>query len=163
MIKKFLLILALFTGVVVAMTMTTESEYKTGIGKPAPQLHISAADREIKLDEQKGDYVLLSFWTSTDAASRVATSEYNNWVAKHPEADVSYLSVNFDRSEKFFREIVKRDGLNSAFQYHVSGDEAEAIRYNYALKDGYGTVLINPDGKIVAHNPTVEELDRIFV
>lgn len=162
MIKKFLIIFAIFIGVVVAMTMTSESDYLTGIGRKAPYLHIKDADRELTLTEMRGEYVLLNFWTSTDAASRVAANDYTSWVEHHPKADVNLLSVNFDKSEGLFHEIVRRDGMDESSQYHVSGSQAEEIRRSYALKDGYGTVLINPQGKIIAHNPTDADLDKIF-
>ncbi len=145
-----------------AMTMTSESDFLTGIGRKAPTLNIHDADRELTLHAMRGEYVLLNFWNSTDAASRVAANTYDRWMEKHPQADVSLLSVNFDRSEAFFHEIVRRDGLDENMQYHVSGSEAAQIRKNYALHDGYGTVLINPEGKIIAHNPTPEELSLIF-
>lgn len=162
MIKKFILILALFIGVVVAMTMTSESDFLTGVGRKAPALNISDADRELSLEGMRGEYVLLNFWNSTDAASRVAANRYDTWVARHPEADVNLLSVNFDRSEAFFHEIVRRDGMNEQLQFHADAAQASLIRKNYALKDGYGTLLINPEGKIIAHNPTAEDLDKIF-
>jgi peroxiredoxin len=162
MLKRFLLILSVFVGVVVAMTVGGGDNRLTGIGRKAPLLSIGDADRELTLDEMRGEYVILNFWTSTDAVSRVAANEYSDWVAEHPEADVSLLSVNFDTSEGLFREIVRRDGMDVATQYHVAGAEAEAIRNNYALHGGYGTVLINPQGKIIAHNPTEAELDKIF-
>ncbi len=144
------------------MTMTSESDFLTGIGRKAPALAITEADREFALDRMRGEYVLLNFWNSTDAASRVAANKYDTWVARHPDADVCLLSVNFDRSEAFFHEIVRRDGMNEELQYHADDSEARQIRKDYALKDGYGTLLINPEGKIIAHNPTPEELERIF-
>lgn len=162
MMKRTLIILAVFIGVVVAMTMNDENDYYTAIGKKAPWLNIPGADREVVLDEMRGEYVLLNFWSSSDAPSRIAVNKYNSWMESHPEADVSLLGVNFDNSENLFKEIVRRDGLDAASQFNVSGEDAKTIIKNYGLENGYGTVLINPQGKIVAHNPSAEDLATIF-
>lgn len=162
MVKKFLLIFALFIGVVVAMTMNSESDWLTGIGRRAPALNLRDSGRALNLDSLRGEYVILNFWTSTDAASRVAANEYDAWVEDHPRARVAFRSVNFDRSEGLYREIVRRDGLDAATQFHADSAQAVVIRKNYALRDGYGTLLINPQGKIIAHNPTPAQLRKIL-
>lgn len=162
MIKKFLIILAVFVGVVVALTMNTESDYLTGIGRRVPSLALKDAEREINIDRMRGEYVILNFWTSTDAASRADANMYCSWIEKHPGADVKLLSINFDKSEGLFKEIVRRDGLNPEEQFHADAAEAAEIRRSYALGKGYGSVLVNPQGRIVAHNPTAADLDRIF-
>ena len=103
MVKKFLLIFALFIGVVVAMTMNSESDWLTGIGRRAPALNLRDSGRALNLDSLRGEYVILNFWTSTDAASRVAANEYDAWVEDHPRVRVAFRSVNFDRSEGLYR------------------------------------------------------------
>lgn len=162
MLKRTFIILALFIGAVTGMSLHTEADYRTGIGRDAPGLSITQADRELLLDEMRGRYVLLNFWCSNDAPSRVATNLYSGWARNHPEADVELLSVNFDESEGLFRELLRRDGIESSTQFNVQGEQAAAIRRNYALGNGYGSVLINPQGKIVAHNPTPEQLTEMF-
>ncbi len=160
--KKTFFIAALFIGLLVCAGGHKNSDYFTAVGRVAPALHIKSAEDSIALDEFRGDYVLLNFWNSTDAVSRRDANLYTAWIRQHPEADLKLIGVNFDTSEGLYREIVRRDSLEASQQHHASGDIARAIINNYSLGDGYGSVLVNPAGRIVAHNPTPEELTAMF-
>ena len=71
------------------------------------------------------------------------------------------LSVNFDRSERLFREIVRRDGLSAKSQFHVKGSQANQLIKDYHLESGMKSFLIDPEGRIVAKNPTEKMLKEI--
>ena len=57
---------------------------------------------------------------------------------------------------------MRLDSLEPAKQFHAAGDTARAIIKNYGLGRGYGAVLVNPDGKVSAYNPSDKQLDRYF-
>ena len=61
-----------------------------------------------------------------------------------------------------FHEIVRLDSLEPSKQFHASGDTARIIIDNYGLERGYGAVLIDPEGKVAAYNPSDNQLDDIF-
>ena len=160
--KKTFLIAALFIGVLLFAGGHSETHSRTVLGKSAPALCVERADSIISLDRLRGEYVLVNFWSSTDAASRRAAYMYTAWQRRHPGSDLQVIGVNFDDSEGLFREIVRLDSLEPAQQYHAAGDTARAITDNYGLAEGYGSVLIDPEGKIVAYNPTENDLDAIL-
>ncbi|MDE6135600.1 MAG: redoxin domain-containing protein [Muribaculaceae bacterium] len=160
--KKTVLIAALFVGLIVVAVGYSDSQYRTAIGRMAPALSLVQADSLLTLQDMRGDYVLLNFWDSGDARSREAANIYTAWVRNHHMKNLRFVSVNFDESEGLFREIVRSDSLETSQQFHVNGDMAKAIVDNYGLKDGYGTVLIGPDGHIVAHNPTGTKLEKFL-
>lgn len=159
--KKTILILALFIGLLITSSGFNKTSLNTSIGKLAPALAIDKIENVIDQSEQEGKYVLLSFWSTTDGASRMSVNNYNNWMSNRQPENVDFLSVNFDKSERLFHEIVKRDGLNSDQQFNVSGNQAKQIIRDYHLDKGYGSILISPEGKIVAHNPTNGDLAKI--
>lgn len=160
--KKNLLIIALFIGVLVCAVGYSDSQYRTAIGHKAPALWIPGDNNTgINLNNLRGEYVLLNFWKSSDARSRLRSNDYTAWLRRHPESKIRYISVNLDETPGLFDEIVKLDSLIPSTQYHVEGKVASAITDSYGLKDGLGTMLIAPDGKIIAHNPSWEYLNQI--
>lgn len=164
MMKKTFLILVLFLGALICLLGYARKDYFTAIGHKAPALRVDELDNAVRSDESAGRYVLLNFWSSADAPSRRDANVYTAWLRKHPEAELSLVSVNFDKSEGLFHEIVRRDSLNASEQYNVSGNDALKVSNAYGLKSdgGYGTLLLSPAGRIVAHNPTPQQLSELF-
>lgn len=158
--KKTILIAALFIGLLITSSGFNKTSLNTSIGKMAPALSSVEIDDAIKKSEDEGKYVLLSFWSASDGASRLTTNDYDSWLSKNDSGNIELLAVNFDKSEKLFKEIVKRDGLDDSRQFNVSGNLARHIKDEYHLDDGYGSILIDPDGMIVAHNPSTNELSK---
>lgn len=160
--KKTFLIAALFIGVLLFAGGYAESRHHKPIGLHAPAIALEEADSVINLDRMRGDYVLLTFWSSTDAVSRQATNLYTAWERHNPEADLKMIGINFDDSQALFREIVRRDSLVNDQQFHISGERAKELSDKYGLDQGFGSVLINPEGRIVAYNPSPDELTTLI-
>lgn len=158
--KKTVFIIALFIGVLVCAVGYSDSQYRTSLGKTAPAICLSDNDGTFNLDALKGKYVLLNFWKSTDAPSRRSANDYTAWLRRHPDTDVQFISVNLDESPQIYNEIMRRDSLIPATQFYAGGDTAAAISNAYGLDKGLGSMLINPDGKIIAHNPSWDLLNR---
>lgn len=160
--KKTILISALCIGLFLFAGGYSHFEHRPRTGAEAPLLAVANADTTLRLDLSHGRYVLLDFWTSADAPSRKSVNVYTAWQRRHPDAPLSVAGINFDPSAALFHEIVRVDSLNPTEQFHASGDTARAIVRNYALRRGYGSVLINPEGVIECFNPTEEYLDSVF-
>lgn len=160
--RHTILLFVICLGIVLCAVGYADSYSRTAVGDKAPALAVAEADSMVSLAGLKGKYVLLNFWNSTDAPSRRAANIYTAWKRAHPDTDLKVLSVNFDESDNLFTEIVRRDGLIADDQFHVRGDFARAIFNNYGLNRGYGALLVDPEGLIVAHNPTEADLDVMF-
>lgn len=159
--KKTILILALFIGLLITSSGFNKTSLNTSIGKQAPILAIDKIENVIDKSEKEGNYVLLSFWSTTDGASRMSVNNYNKWMNNLRPENVDFVSVNFDKSERLFNEIVKRDGLDDSQQFNVCGNQAKQIIRDYHLDKGYGSILISPEGTIISHNPSYNELANI--
>lgn len=131
-------------------------------GDTAPAIATVEADSIVRQALAGGNYVLLNFWNSSDAESRRVANGYRAWKRRFPNAHLRIIGINFDKSPTLFHEIVRLDSLEPSSQYHASGDTARAIINSYGLDGGYGAVLIAPDGKIIATNPSETDLDAIF-
>ena len=156
--KKTILILALFIGLLITSSGFNKTSLNTAIGKEAPQIPSLEIQDVIKQSEKEGTFVLLSFWSASDGVSRMTINNYNTWLDDNNDAKLNLVALNFDKSSALFNEIVRRDGLQSEWQFNVAGELARKIKNEYHLDDGYGSLLIAPDGKIVAHNPSSEVL-----
>ena len=161
--KKTLIIIAIFIGVLVCAVGYADSQYRTAIGRKAPALWLPQQGNrapETSLAQQQGKYVVLNFWKSTDAPSRQAANEYTAWQRSHPDSKLEVISVNLDESPALFNEIMRRDSLIQSDQYYLGGDTAQAVINSYGLNRGLGSMLIDPSGKIIVHKPTSAQLSQ---
>ncbi len=160
-INKTLILLAVFIGILLCSVGYSDARHRTAVGKKAPAISLTHNNKTISLDDFRGEYVMLTFWSATDAPSRRAVNVYTAWKRSHPTLGFNVIGINFDDSRTLFDEIVRRDRLNSSNQYYLSGDDARAIGDSYGLDGGFGSVLVGPDGKIVALNPSEQALSAI--
>ena len=160
--KKTLIIAALIVGLILFAGESIHFLGRTYVGDKAPSFVLPKVDSTVVLDNLKGEYTLINFWNSTDAVSRREANRYRARKRRYPQSPLVVIGVNFDESEALFHEIVRLDSLEPAKQFHAAGDTARAIIKIYGLGRGYGAVLVNPDGKVSAYNPSDKQLDAIF-
>lgn len=160
--KKTIIIAAIFVGLVLVAVGYDDDIFRTSVGRDAPSFAVTRNDTVFSPSQYRGSYVLLNFWETTDAPSRRAANEYTAWMRSHPHTGMRLMSVNLDDNELLFKEIVKTDSLRPSEQFFAGADARKAIIDTYGLTDGYGSLLIDPQGKIAAHNPTPALLSRIM-
>lgn len=132
-------------------------------GMSAPIINVENKAQSFSLNDWHGKYVLVTFWDSSDAQSRVANSSYQALLSDKNAAKVKFVGINFDDSQALFEEIVKADQLDAANQYRVEDDAARQLQQLYGLADGMGSVLISPDGRVECFNPTAEKLAQTAI
>lgn len=131
-------------------------------GTPTPKLlEVANGSTQLSASDLRGKYVLVNFWDSHNAVSRIAAGEYDRYFRTHRHPGLRLLSVNTDDNRRLFDEIVRRDGLDSLTQFHIADIKARGIQPGYHPEGGYSSYLLNPSGKIVAVNPTVQAVARI--
>ena len=130
-------------------------------GETAPDFTVARNDTAVSLHELHGRYVLVDFWSSSDANSRIKSNEYNT-LPLTANGKLQRLSINFDRTRELFNEIVSRDHLDRSEQYFAGDSDAEQLARDYAVGRAYNSYLIDPDGKIIAVNPDNEYLTKYF-
>lgn len=161
--KKAILFIACFAIMVVTMSSTTDGATAPVVGYQAPAVSLTGTDADaatLTLDDCRGEYVLLTFWSSGDAASRLRCNAYTS-LERHDDVGVRHIAVNFDRSAALYCEIVNRDNLNALRQYHVEGNAARIIKDKYHLDRGLHSFLIDPRGTIIAIDPDAEQVTSL--
>ena len=134
-------------------------------GSPSPHLEavsLQNSDRELTMADLRGKYVLINFWDSSNAMSRIAAGEYDRFFRNHRQRNLQLLSVNTDDNRRLFDEIVRTDGLDALTQYHIADVRARGITPDYHPEDGYSSYLLNPSGRIIAVNPTLSTIENII-
>ena len=156
--KKAILIIASFAFLIITLSAFNDRTTAPGVGYNAPDLFLTSGDNVSSLKDYKGETVLVTFWSSGDALSRIRCNEYSALADRDDR--LRHIAVNFDSNEALFGEIVKRDNLTASEQYHVDGERAAQIRLNYHLDRGLHSFLIDKNGVIVAVDPDVEHVNN---
>lgn len=156
--NKFFLIIA----IVGLLTLFTSAYYTAPadgrIGSKAPSLQLGDTNNDLSpLKQHLGEKILLTFWSSDDAQSRLNNLRYDR-LSRATGASCIHVSVNLDRSESVFNNIVSIDNLNRSAQFCAARDMQDAIIRNWRLEDGYHSFLIDPNGVIIAIDPDAKSL-----
>lgn len=160
--KKTIIVAVLSAIMFIATSGTDRKAYGTTPGSLAPMLVVNDSDKAFNLESLRGQYVLLSFWSSTDAPSRVAMNKYQKAARSGVlSGAITCMAVNLDSSAELFRETVKRDGLDMKAQIGAQSSDMDKIVAEFNLGAGSGTFLIDPDGRIKALNPEIKNLMTI--
>lgn len=145
----------MFIGILIALTSAVSRQDNTlRKGMKAPVL-TSESSVKMDLEDLRGQYVVLSFWSSTDPDSRIKAREMES-AAK--QSGITSVNVNFDSDERLYNELMSIEGLSSERSIHAVGNLAEDIVSAYGLSSGYATYLIDPSGRIAAINPETSSI-----
>lgn len=153
-------ILTLFLSAAVVILISAYDRPATGDIFTQGRFEIPRGDSIVPLSDAGGRNMLVTFWSSGDAVSRLSNIYYSAIARKDPR--IVHVGVNFDESDEMFREILRRDHLgDEPMQYHVGGKDAADMIRRYGLTRGFQTYMLSPDGNVVARNPTVEKIDTL--
>ena len=161
--KKAVITVVFFSMLLSLFTASTNLAVDGSKGSSAPVFKFENNDTTMSIDKMKGEWVLLQFWASTDAKSRINLKQYASIESMLSEStgksQFRHIGVNLDSNKQLFEEIARRDGLSRNTQFYAEGNRANRLKTAYHLdSDGYGAFLINPEGKIVAKNPSKDYL-----
>lgn len=165
--KQFLLGIAMVFMLLIGATGFTNdnAEKSIGIGAKVPKVEIANSASSVTLGEETPQYLLVTFWRSDDARSRMTCNEYEHLVTSEKDVDakVDFVAINMDESETLFHEIVVIDNMNVNTQYRLDDEAGHILNRAFNLDKGMGTVLIAPDGTVEAFNPSANYLRTLGV
>lgn len=118
-----------------SLTSFVEKDKPTGglnVGDVAPDFTIestSDAQHNFDLTDLKGKYVLLSFWASYDAQSRMQNASLSN-ALRSTSQDVEMVSVSFDEYQSVFQETIRKDQIVTPTCFAETKGESSACLRN---------------------------------
>ena len=153
----------LITIVTAALVLRTSARYTTPsdgrVGYQAPTLSLSNDDTTVQLQDFRGKYVVVTFWSSAQPVSRIINSEMSEAAS---DSEIVHLAVNMDRSRGLFEQLIAVDHLDGKAQFHIDLDAQEQVMQSWRQKAGdFNSFLIDPQGKIVKLNPTPEDIAQL--
>ena len=145
-----------------SLTSFVEKDKPTGglnVGDIAPDFKIqsmSAGQPLAELSDMKGKYVLLSFWASYDAQSRMQNVSLSN--ALRSSHNVEMVSISFDEYQSIFKETVRKDQIVTPTCFVETKGEYSGLFKKYRLGRGFTNYLLDDNGVIIAKNISAAEL-----
>ena len=85
--KKQLLLIVIAAFIFIFTSARYETPADSRIGYTAPGFSVEKDGNKVELQKLRGAYVLVSFWSSTDAESRIATIAYDRLARNHAEME----------------------------------------------------------------------------
>ena len=146
-----------------SLTSFVEKDKPTGglnVGDVAPDFTIestSDVQHNFDLTDLKGKYVLLSFWASYDAQSRMQNASLSN-ALRSTSQDVEMVSVSFDEYQSVFQETIRKDQIVTPTCFVETKGESSGIFKKYRLGRGFTNYLLDDNGVIIAKNISAAEL-----
>lgn len=147
-----------------SLTSFVEKDKPTGglnVGDIAPDFEIqtmSANQSVHELSDLKSRYVLLSFWASYDAQSRMQNASLNNALRASANNNVELVSVSFDEYKSVFEETVRKDQIVTPTCFVETEGESSGLFKKYRLSRGFSNYLLDDNGVIIAKNISAAEL-----
>ena len=148
-----------------SLTSFVEKDKPTGglnVGDMAPDFKIqtmSAEQSQTELSDLKGKYVLLSFWASYDAQSRMQNASLSNVLrSASRNKNVEMVSVSFDEYQSIFKETVRKDQIVTPTCFVETKGESSGLFKKYRLGRGFTNYLLDENGVIIAKNISAAEL-----
>ena len=146
-----------------SLTSFVEKDKPTGglnVGDIAPDFKIqsmSAGQPLAELSDMKGKYVLLSFWASYDAHSRMQNASLSNVLrSASRNENVEMVSVSFDEYQSIFKETVRKDQIVTPTCFVETKGESSGLFKKYRLGRGFTNYLLDENGVIIAKNSLLQ-------
>lgn len=159
--KKLFSIFSVLTIYLLSVSAHSERVFDNVEGSNAPLFTVKDdSGLTVSLESFKGKYLLLSFWNSVNPESRIKVNQFETIVSNNSEANACLLAVNLDENIVLYNQIKKIDNLNEGVHINVSNEQRNILNKLYHLDSGLTSYLIDPQGKIVAVNPTKEQIVR---
>ena len=146
-----------------SLTSFVEKDKPTGglnVGDVAPDFTIestSDVQHNFDLTDLKGKYVLLSFWASYDAQSRMQNASLSN-ALRSTSQDVEMVSVSFDEYQSVFQETIRKDQIVTPTCFVETEGEDSRLFKKYRLNRGFTNYLLDGNGVIIAKNISAADL-----
>ena len=130
------------------------------MGDIAPDVFVQTMSdwQQREYEAPKGKYLLLSFWASYDAPSRMLNASLSSALRGSAQDNVEMVSVSFDEYRSVFEETVRKDQIVGAACFVETAGEDSELYKEFHLNRVFANYLLDDSGVIVAKNISATEL-----
>lgn len=130
------------------------------VGDIAPNFTIQSTTNQSATDLRslRGKYVLINFWASYDAPSRLNNASFAQALRNESASDITLVSVSFDEYPSIFRETIRKDQVGTSTCFVDTAGHQSPLYKQYRLHRGFSNYLLDANGVIIAKNISPDEL-----
>lgn len=137
-----------------------EASSPIGIGKVAPEIALPDPSGNVKtLSSLRGNYVLLDFWASWCGPCRHENPNVVRLYNKYKSNKFEILGVSLDAEKDAWLKAIEKDKLTWQHVSDLKNWQSSVVPL-YQIQGIPFTVLLDPDGKIIAKNLRGAELEN---
>jgi peroxiredoxin len=131
-------------------------------GMPAPEISLpNASGTEIKLSSLKGKLTLVYFWSSWNALCRQTNLNLAPVYTRNHDHGFEIFAISVDSDRELWKRAYM---LDKAYWTQVIDTNGLTSEYSktYVVKSLPKLMLIGKDGRIIAHDPPMRELEEMI-
>jgi len=154
---------ALNLGFIFFFIFSLKAQNLPKVGEIMPEIKQKNPDgKEISLTSLRGQLVLVDFWASWSAPSRLANRSLSKIYQKYKDKNFTIFSISLDDKKENWLRAIETDKL--IWKHHVSDQkkwENEAVK-NLGITAIPTNFLLDKNGKILAINLDLKNIDKIL-
>ncbi len=140
--------------------LNSQAQLSAGVNAPA----LAAKEvngKGISWSNFQGKYVLVDFWASWCAPCRKAMPSLKKVYHKYRSKGFEIIGVSIENDVLQWQSAIKKDGIDW-LQVHAPGNWNSAVVEPWQINELPASYLLDPMGKIVLVNPSIEQLESFL-
>lgn len=142
--------------VVFLFSIGMQAQIKIGDQLPSFTLK-NTLNQEVNSNEFKGKWILFDFWASWCAPCRIANKKMVKLYDEIDHNKLEIVGISVDKDEEKWKKAILKDKIKYAQLIDPKGFNAKTALL-FGVEELPTTFLFNSEGKLIAINPTEEEI-----